>query len=66
VPAYLQTLRPLESVAVLGHPVVFREACSIGRLRFLHPSIDILYLLFHVEFENELPISVWKNRAAHH
>jgi hypothetical protein len=47
----LPTLRPLYSFAVLGISVEFREAYSGGILPFWHLSINMHFILFHVEFE---------------
>jgi hypothetical protein len=59
----LLTLEPLESVAVLGLGVVFREAYEIGWFPFCHILIHIHFILLHMEFEDGLSISVLKTRA---
>jgi hypothetical protein len=57
------TLRPPEWVAVLELSIVIREAYSMGIHQFWYLSIDIQFILLHVEFEDRLFISVLKNRA---
>jgi hypothetical protein len=57
----LSTLWPLESVSILGLSVVLREAHSKGAFQVWYHSIDIHSILFHVEFEDGLSISVLKN-----
>jgi hypothetical protein len=47
----------------LGLKVVFREAYSTGILQFWHLSIDIRFILLHVEFEDGLSISVVKAKT---
>jgi hypothetical protein len=59
----LPTLGPLESVAVVGLSGEFREAYNTGILQFWYLSIDIHFIVFHVEFEDELSISVMKYTA---
>jgi hypothetical protein len=59
----LPSLWLLESVAVLGLSVVFREAYNAGQLYLWYRVVDIHSILLHVEFANELSILVLKNEA---
>jgi hypothetical protein len=52
-----------ESVAVFGLGAVFSGACNIYTLPFWNLLIDIHSILFHVEFEGGLSLSVLKTRA---
>jgi hypothetical protein len=62
----LPTLGWLESVAVLKLTVVLIEAYKARTFQFLCHSMDIHFILHHVEFEDGLSISVLENRAACH
>jgi hypothetical protein len=62
----LTTLGLLESVAVLGLCVAFKEAYNTGTLQVWYPSIDIPFVVLHLKFEEGLSISVLKNRATRH
>jgi hypothetical protein len=53
----------LESVAVFRLDVVFRGAYDTFSFLFLYLLIDAHFILFHVEFEDELSISVFKDRV---
>jgi hypothetical protein len=59
-------LWPLETVADSRLGVVFREAYSTGILQVWYLSIDVYFILFHMEFEDGLSILVFENRAAYH
>jgi hypothetical protein len=56
-------LESLESIAVLGLHAVLKEAHSSDILQIWYHSIDKHCILSHVEFEDELYISVLKNRG---
>jgi hypothetical protein len=56
-------LRPLESVTVFGLSVAFRENNNTVMLLFWYLALDIQSVLFHVEFEAGLSISVLKTRG---
>jgi hypothetical protein len=62
----LPTLGQLELVAVLRLNVVLREEYNTDILQVWYPSIDMQCILFDVEFENGLSISVLKDRATCH
>jgi hypothetical protein len=62
----LQGFGSLESAAVLGLCAVLGEAYSAGILKFWYISIDIHFILCHVEFDGGLSISVLKNKATRH
>jgi hypothetical protein len=53
----------LKSVAVFELGAVFREAYNTGTLQFWYLAIDILCLLFYVEFDDGLSSMILKNRA---
>jgi hypothetical protein len=56
-------LEPLKSVAVLGLSVVFTYVYNADILGVWYPSIDIPFILLHVEFEDGSFRSVLKNKA---
>jgi hypothetical protein len=56
----LSSLGSLESVVVLGRSVVLREAHTAGILQIWYLSIDVCFILLHVEFEVGLSISILK------
>jgi hypothetical protein len=56
----------LESDAVLGLNIVFRESYNTDILQVWYHSTDIHSILSHVEFEDGLFISILKNRATRH
>jgi hypothetical protein len=60
------SLEALESVAVLGLSVVFREAYSTSTFHVWYLLLDIHFILLHVEFEGGLSMSVMKNRVTRH
>jgi hypothetical protein len=41
----------------------FKEPYSIGTLQLWYPLTDMHFILPHVEFEDELSISILKNKA---
>jgi hypothetical protein len=59
----LSILRPPELVADLGLSVVSRAVYSTGILQIWYLTIDIHFILFHVEFEDRLSTTVLNNRA---
>jgi hypothetical protein len=59
----LPILGLLEPVAVLELRVVLREAYSTGTLQVWYLSIDMHFILLHINFEKELSISFLRNRA---
>jgi hypothetical protein len=52
-----------EPAAVLELNEEFREAYSKDIVQVWYPSIDINFILFHVEFEDGLFILIWRERA---
>jgi hypothetical protein len=59
-------LGALESVAILGLSVVFREEYSTAKSQIWYHSVDMHFVLFHVKFEDGLIISVWEKKATCH
>jgi hypothetical protein len=59
----LPTFGRLESVAVWGLEVAFKEAYNASALQIWSASIDIHLILLHVVFEDGLPIPILSNRA---
>jgi hypothetical protein len=57
------TLKPLTSAAVLGLGVAFTATYNTGILQVWYHLIDRHFNLLHVRFEDELSISLLKNRA---
>jgi hypothetical protein len=53
----------LESVADSGHSEEFREPKNTDILQVWYLSIDTHSIFLHVEFEDELPISVLKRQG---
>jgi hypothetical protein len=57
----LPTLEPLESVAVLGLRVAFKDVYSTDILQVWYHSIDIHFFFIHVQFEDWLSIQFLKS-----
>jgi hypothetical protein len=62
----LPTLGPLITVAVLRLNKVFIEAYSTGILHVWYHLIDMHFIVFRVQFEDGLSISVLKTEAHTH
>ncbi|SAL99446.1 hypothetical protein [Absidia glauca] len=59
----IQPLGPPEPAAVLELNEEFREAYSKAIVQVWYPSIDIHFILLHVEFEDGLSILTWRDRG---
>jgi hypothetical protein len=62
----LPILGPLKSVAILRLKGELREAYNTDVLQFLYLSIDMSFILVHVNFDDGLSISVLKTRETKH
>jgi hypothetical protein len=60
------TFGPLESGAIVKLHVVIKKAYNTSTLQVWYISTDVCFILFHVEFEGGLSISVLENRATCH
>lgn len=59
----LPSFGAFKSVTILMLCVVFTDACNINIFQFYNHSIDMHCGLFHVNFEDELSISLLRDKA---